>query len=408
MPLNFSAAHSSRITKPKSKLPSLRPATSSPFADHPRRKPIERSKTKPEEVPTDGLLQERLPDTGLVPALGSDRRGVIETVRHILESMFDEVPERGGMNSVRIAEVLNFRKSLPPIVQAVHVHALTGSPTTTERGIAKLVTAGSLRKLVVPGRSAGGSAVGDGLVLVDDWKQAVRGEPGLNEAIKENLVQILNRHPTAISLPQSELATADAAKLMHAGFLTSSTPSWRSTDLFSRPGEASLGTLGSISTIGSKAASGTLDAVGGEDAIHGAGGGGGGGLRDYNRSAKEGEQRSFSRGEEYLLSLPSTGPYLRLVTSARAHLMTLLSKSRYREAPVNLLRERWDGGIAGDDQASRRRKARGEFAGVLPGRTRKWKQFYGLRFDWVLEECLGAGLIEIFETGIVGRGVRAT
>ncbi|KAI9757981.1 MAG: hypothetical protein M1835_000626 [Candelina submexicana] len=405
MPLNFSAAHSSRITKPKSKVPSLRRATSSPFADHPRRKPIERSKTKPEEVPNDGLLQERLPDTGLVPALGSDRRGVIETVRHILESMFDEVPERGGMNSVRIAEVLNFRKSLPSIVQAVHVHALTGSPTTTEREIAKLVTAGSLRKLVVPGRSAGGSAVGDGLVLVDDWKQAVRGEPGLSEAVKENFVQILNRHPTAISLPHSELATADAAELMHAGFLTSSTPSWRSTDLFSRPGEASLGTLGSISTIGSKAASGTVDAVGGEDAFHGAGGGSG--LRNYKIRAKEGE-RALSRGEEYLLSLPSTGPYLRLVTSARTHLMTLLSKSRYREAPVNLLRERWNGGIAGDDQASRRRKARGEFAGVLPGRTRKWKQFYGLRFDWVLEECLGAGLIEIFETGSVGRGVRAT
>ncbi|KAI9717331.1 MAG: hypothetical protein M1812_004858 [Candelaria pacifica] len=408
MPLNFSAAHSSRITKPKSKTPSLRRATSSPFADHPRRKPIQRSKTKPEDTLYEDQYQERLPDTGSVAALSNGRRGVIETMRHVLRSMFDEVPERGGMNSVRIAEVLNFRKSLPPIVQAVHVHALTGSPTSTEREIATLVKTRSIRKLVVPGRGTGGSAVGDGLVLVDDWNQVVRGEPGLDEDAKEKFIEILNQHPTAITLPQSEFITVDAAKLMHAGFLTSSTQLWRSTDQFSRPSEASSGSLGSLSSLASRAASGTLDAVGGEDAIHGAGGGGGG-MRNNNRKPKAGEQRLLiNKGEEYHLSLPSTGPYLRLLTSARTHLLTLLSKSKYQEAPIDLLRERWDGGIAGSDPASRRKKARGEFAGVLPGRTRKWKQFYGLRFEWVLEECLGAGLIEVFETGSVGRGVRVT
>jgi hypothetical protein len=44
---------------------------------------------------------------------------------------------------------------------------------------------------------------------------------------------------------------------------------------------------------------------------------------------------------------------------------------------------------------------------VLPGRTRKWKDFHGLKFEWVLAECLGAGLVEVFETGSVGLGVRA-
>ncbi len=190
MPLNFSAAHSSRITKPKSKVPSLRRATSSPFADHPRRKPIQRSKTKPEDVSENDLFQERLPDAGLVSALGSGRRGVIETMRHIIGTMFDEVPERGGMNSVRIAEVLNFQKSLPPIVQTAHVHALTGSPTTTEREIATSVKSGSLRKLVVPGRGAGGSAVSDSLVLVDDWNQVIRGRPGLDEDAKGKITCI--------------------------------------------------------------------------------------------------------------------------------------------------------------------------------------------------------------------------
>ncbi|KAJ2984426.1 hypothetical protein NUW58_g6065 [Xylaria curta] len=55
----------------------------------------------------------------------------------------------------------------------------------------------------------------------------------------------------------------------------------------------------------------------------------------------------------------------------------------------------------------RPKRARGEFAGVLPGQTRKWRQFYGLTFDWVLQEAVGAGLVEIFETRSVGRGVRA-
>lgn len=74
---------------------------------------------------------------------------------------------------------------------------------------------------------------------------------------------------------------------------------------------------------------------------------------------------------------------------------------------MSILNERWDGGIAADGEQSQARKARGEFIGVLPGRTKKWKQFYGLRFEWVLEECVGAGLVELFETGSVGKGVRA-
>lgn len=111
--------------------------------------------------------------------------------------------------------------------------------------------------------------------------------------------------------------------------------------------------------------------------------------------------------QEFHLALPNTGPYLKLLSAARNHLMSLLLKTRYRELPVDLLRERWEGGIAGDDAATKAKKYRGEFTGVLPGRTRKWKQFFGLAFDWVLAECLGAGLVEVFETGSVGRAARA-
>jgi hypothetical protein len=30
-----------------------------------------------------------------------------------------------------------------------------------------------------------------------------------------------------------------------------------------------------------------------------------------------------------------------------------------------------------------------------------------MRFEWVLEECVGSGLVELFDTGSVGRAVRA-
>lgn len=111
-------------------------------------------------------------------------------------------------------------------------------------------------------------------------------------------------------------------------------------------------------------------------------------------------------GTELTLSLPNIGAYLRLLNDARAHLLELLGKSKYKEAPLYLLRERWDGAIDSDNKVSNAKRIRGEFAGVLPGRTKKWKQFYGLDFDWVVEECLGAGLVELFDTNSVGHGIR--
>ncbi len=194
---------------------------------------------------------------------------------------------------------------------------------------------------------------------------------------------------------------------MRAGFLTSSSHPLDSANVFDRPSSASLETITSISSI-SRAASGSMATVGGEDAIYNAGGRGG-----IRRSSSQFENlsedgsRHFSReGEELRLSLPSIGPYLKLLTSGRSHMVSLVMKSNFREMPLYLLRARWDGGISADDPAARAKKYRGEFTGILPSRTRKWKQFYGLTFEWVLAECLGAGLVELFETGSVGRAVR--
>ena len=86
--------------------------------------------------------------------------------------------------------------------------------------------------------------------------------------------------------------------------------------------------------------------------------------------------------------------------------MTLLKRSPQREAPLYLLRDRWDGAIETDKSFHVAKRVRGEYAGILPGRTKKWKELYGMSFRWVLEEAIGSGLVEVFDTGSVGPGVR--
>ena len=211
----------------------------------------------------------------------------------------------------------------------------------------------------------------------------------------------------AQSVSLGAFSRPEVTALMRGGFLTSSAQHKNSAIIFSRPDSTHEGTVTSISNI-SRAASGSVAAVGGEDAVYGAGGRGG--IR-YSRSqfvdqVEQETHDAFGEGEQLKLSLPGTGPYLKLLTAARSHMVSLLMKSKYRELPLCLLRERWNGGISADDPAAKAKKYRGEFAGVLPNQTRKWKQFFGLSFDWVLAECLGGGLVEVFETGSVGRAAR--
>jgi hypothetical protein len=389
MSFKFTAAHSSRIKK-SNKPPTLkRNSSSSPFSLL-RRKPVQRSTTKPDDEDED-LFGDRLDDVGLVKALATDLtlRDVAQAVIYIQSKMWSPVPqERAGMNSTRIAEVLNFRISLPPIVVVSHVQALLNSPTTVEREIAELIRGGAVRKVVVGGRGA----IGEALILVKDMDTMITNST-LEQELKEKFITLLHDNPVALKISRTKLEADEAKALMHAGFLTSSTGSWTTADAFSRPGDGSRGTMTSLNSI-SKAASGSIAAVGGEGAVHNSGGSGGG-------------ARPLAGTGDLSLALPSTGPFLKLVANARAHLLSLLGKSKFKEAPESLLRQRWDGGIAADDAQSTARRNRGEFAGVLPGRTKKWKQFYGISFEWILGECVGAGLVEVFDTGSIGRGVRA-
>ncbi|OJD32800.1 serine-threonine protein kinase 19 protein [Diplodia corticola] len=400
--LHTTAAKSSRVTKPtrrKSNNPLLRRSSSS-LAASPRRKSSSESATNVGAVGDESVFDEPLDDTGRVASLATDLelRDVPQFIQNIRTRMFTSVPERAsGMNGQKTAEVLNFRMNLPPVVSVAHVHALSRSPTVTEREIAELTRAGIIRKVVIPGRGAGGAAVGEGLVLVSEWERLVRSHPGLEDEMKEKYISLLRSQPTSATVSAAQLGKDEIAAFCGTGFLTSANPSAGNAEVFSRPGAASLGSLASSSA---KAASGSLNAVGGAHAFTSSGASGGGVVStDRQRTAP---------GGVYSFALPNMGPYLRLLTTARVHLLSLLSKtSRYKEAPVSLLKERWDGGIAGEDLASKARKARGDFTGVLPGRTKKWKTFHGLSFEWVLEECTGSGLVELFQTHSVGVGVRA-
>lgn len=314
--------------------------------------------------------------------------------------MWNDIPERAaGMNSTRIAETLNFRRALPAIISVAHLHAVSTSATAIERELARLLQAGTVRKINVFGRGKGGAAMGEGLVLTEDWTKLLLDDSSLGEDLKAKYLRLLNEHPTSPTISASLFQGTEAVDLVAAGYLTSTSALASDAELFARPG---AWTLGSPSSVATSAATGTLAVVGGSGAIHESGGGGRG-LHPASRGSR------VITGD-LTFSLPATGSYLRLLTDARDHLLQLLSKSspRYKEATMNMLRERWDGGIPADDATTRAKRARGEWIGVLPGKTKKWKSFFGMEFAWILEECLGSGLIECFNTRSVGLGVRAT
>ena len=184
MPLDSSGAHSSRISK-RQQQPSRR-SSSSPFTHFGQRKPVRRSKSNLDAADIDDdFTGDRLDDIGSVKSLPSDLslRDVAQTIQWVRSHMFDPMAQNGGFQSTRIAEILNLRKLLPPIVTRSHAHALAQSPTKTEREIAELTRAGTIRRLVTPGRGTGGSSIGESLVLSKDVESLLRQAKELNQEL---------------------------------------------------------------------------------------------------------------------------------------------------------------------------------------------------------------------------------
>ncbi|KAF2434938.1 hypothetical protein EJ08DRAFT_580981 [Tothia fuscella] len=386
MPLRLTAASSSsRVRKPGQR------TSASPFANAKRRKPLSRTtstqsaKTEEDEPNEIGI---RLEDDGIIASLAFDLNfsDVAQLLVYISNHQWTPIPHSGaGMNSTRIAEVLNYRRRLPPIVSVAHVHAMSSSPTTTEREIATLIDAGVVRRVSLPARGEKGPAVGEGLVLVDEWVEIVQGDGTLSHDVKDKYIHFL-RNPS--SQPPA-FSPTEITTLSSAGLVTRSAAAFSNADIFLRPGATTLGSLNNVSIAGSSHASGSRRSI-------------------ISSSSSFSSSKTSTKPPTYTPSLPNTGPYLKILMESRAHLVSLLSKmgGRYREATRDMLKERWDGGVAGGGESEKAQRARGEWRGVLPGRTKKWKSYYGLEFAWVLEESVGAGMVECFSTGSVGLGVR--
>ncbi|KAJ5658179.1 uncharacterized protein N7484_001828 [Penicillium longicatenatum] len=373
MTLRLTSAPVAGIQKRKSAKP-LPKAHASPFAAHARRKA--NAATTGLKAGLDFGLDEPLPDEGTSQYISETAavENVEQAIRHVRTKMFEDMPQRAGMNSTRIAEVLNLRRSLPPLASVAHIHTLLNAPTQVEREIVELLKSGRVRRLIIPGRGNDAAGLGDCLVLAEDWEQLVRDCPALSPEIKD----ILNRIGTHSALSQGIFEPDEYRALMRAGFLVSSSTLTQ--------GSLSLASLPNLPGAAVSSASRSRSA--------------------HSETDRPVQNDAQARSATLFLSLPNTGTYLRLLGAGRAHLLALLRRSRCGEAPLDLLRERWDGAVETDKGFHLAKRARGEFAGILPGKTKKWKDMYGMQFRWVLEEALGAGLVEMFETGSVGPGIR--
>lgn len=186
MPLRVTSAPVSGIRK--NRKPATPRPRASPFAAHARRKPSAPSSSGISKISSEQDEYEQ----GPLPDLGPSRyipetapvTDVVEALQYIRNSIFEDLPRRAGMNSTRIAEVLNFRRSLPPLASVAHVHTLLEAPTKVEKEIMELVRAGRVRRLIVPGRGNDAAGLGDCLVLSEEWDRLVLDSPALEAPLK--------------------------------------------------------------------------------------------------------------------------------------------------------------------------------------------------------------------------------
>lgn len=183
MTLRLTSAPVSGVKKRKSAASKSR---ASPFTGHARRKPSSAGSGAVKAAAADLGLDDPLPDVGGSHYISETApvQNVVQAIQYIGTKMFDELPARAGMNSTRIAEVLNLRRSLPPLASVAHVHTLLDAPTQVEREIVELVQTGRVRRLIIPGRGNDAAGLGDCLVLTEDWDGLIRVRSAIDVPVK--------------------------------------------------------------------------------------------------------------------------------------------------------------------------------------------------------------------------------
>ena len=305
-------------------------------------------------------------------------------MRYVRAHMFDPVPER-GFTSTRTTELLHYRAAMPPVVTMAHLHVLLDSPTATEREAMDLLARGVVRRVRIERRGGQGEA----LIEMPDLLAMLNSSSSLSREARERYTRFLRENPTTQTVPREVLSDSQADELIRAGFLTSANVHGQRGDILHlRPEDRT--TLTSIQRV-SQHASGSISAVGGPNAIHLAGGGGGGGggaVRGGPPSLVRSSSSSSASSlwSDLKIAIPGHGRYLKLAAATIEWLREILGKTKFGECPETWLKERFEGG------------------GLYGPR---WKEYSGVRWEWVLGQAVGLGVVEIFETGSVGKGVRA-
>ncbi|KAG6160179.1 hypothetical protein E4U11_004061 [Claviceps purpurea] len=386
MPQSLRSILGYRIAKPRPQ--------PSPKKSRSKTTPTTTAKPRPPSQKT-LLFPDKFPDLGDLPILTPHEalslHDVVQTMRYIRTRMFTAVPSR-GFTSTRTAELLNYRAGMPRLVTMGHIHAVLGgtSPSRVEREVAELVGKGLLRRVRVERRGP----LGEALMEMEDLRVLlgrVEGEGGLGGRTREAFWRFLRRRPTVLVVgagdirqeAQKEDDESQVDELVRAGFLTScATAAPANGTLHLRPEDRT--TLTSIAHV-SRFASGSVSAVGGRNALHLAGGGG----------ATARKHRAANNAvSSFRIAVPGHGRYLKLADAAVRWVQDALSATTWGQGPEAWLRERFEASQTSHGADNKN----------LYGP--RWKDFWGVEWEWVLGEAVGLGIVDLFDTGSVGRGVR--
>ncbi|KAK6521416.1 hypothetical protein TWF506_001634 [Arthrobotrys conoides] len=324
---------------------------------------------------------------------------VLEGMTYILSHQFTPLPPTLtglGISRDLLAEILNYRKSFPLVVPLPHLHSVLLSPTETEREITSLVADGTLRRVTI---KTGNMTSLDGVISTDDFLKSIASSSALDVEMKDAFLSLFVNNPSLTTITSDPTAENTLPKetimaLLSAGFLTINsidaftsssvdittlTPTSAMTYIAPIPEKdhSHISTLSSLSSISSN-------------------------NRDASKSSSSKPSKSKSAFIEYVITPPSLGLLTNLYSGTKSHLLDILRHCPHRQATIEFVREKWDGGVS-KNKGSVRKKKDGEVK--FEGRTRKWREYKGVSVEWVLGGLLGGGVIEGFGKGW-GRGVK--
>ncbi|KAK6340816.1 hypothetical protein TWF696_009134 [Orbilia brochopaga] len=319
-------------------------------------------------------------------------------IAFVLARRFTPLPETLvglGLSRDALADILSFRRALPPVVPLSHLHALLPSRTDTERAIAALTADGTLRRVQLRGGTSTASTM-DAVMLTDDFLKAV-ARSSLDDETKEAFLALLAVNPSLATLTPDMLSRDAIMALLAAGFITINssvgddsiaavditalTPTTAMSAVVPLPSRdhTHISTLSSLASIS----------------------------HSHSLPSRTSQVSSGSKAISYSITPPNLGLLTHLHASTKSHLLDVLRRCSHREATMSYLCEKWDGGVSknkhrrgGSSSSSSKKESKFE------GRTRKWREFRGVTVEWVVAGLVGAGILEEFHAVGIGRGVR--